>query len=423
MCRAAEEAGWTAGPLDAAGPADLADLLAWPGRTVVAVEYAETRPDLVTELLKRLLRRRGGPPCRVVLVVRQGGARQGLVDLFATGDARDEVAGLLRRAEFVGLGHGERELDRRDLFAAATPEFARLLDGAAPPVPDLRAEHFERPLFVLAAALLAVANPELDVAGLSAEQLMDEILDRHGAVYWERSDTRAGLALDPADRRTAVALAVLCGLHGDEDDERLVRLVPSPRDTLAERATSVVRWLRGLYGAQGTLEPDLLAEVLAARTITDAPELVGAALERWVRCAARPGPGRGEPGRRPLRTGASRGLGRPTSACSPWPGPPASTRPTPSSPIPPRKTRSRRRERINASTSPGSPPASTTVPRNRSSPTPWRPWRWAPPPRRRGRWPAAGRPAPPGNGRRSCAGSTTTQSPTPTSTPPASAPP
>jgi hypothetical protein len=281
ICRAAEAAGWTAGPIDAdvEGVEGLTELLTWPGRTMIAVDYAETRPELVTNLLRRLLRRRSAAPCRVVLVVRQGGSKQSLIDLFATGDARADLARLLRRAELVGLGHGQRELDRRELFATASAAFAAKLAGAPASAVNLYAEHFARPLFVLAAALLAVANPALDVAALSADELLGEILDQHEAQYWQRADDRWHLELHPDDRRMAVALAVLCGLSSDQDDERLVRLVPCLGDALAERVTKVVRWLRDLYGPHGRLEPDLLAEVLVARVIIASPVLIGAALD------------------------------------------------------------------------------------------------------------------------------------------------
>ena len=78
VCRAAQEAGWTAGHLVAdsgtdgsAGIDGLDDLLVWPGRLLVAVDYAETRPVQVTRLLTRLRRARisdaggaGGAPGR-----------------------------------------------------------------------------------------------------------------------------------------------------------------------------------------------------------------------------------------------------------------------------------------------------------------------------------------------------------------------
>ena len=95
-------------------------------RLLVTVDYAETRPELVAALLRRLRRRRVPAASRVVLVVRQRADRQALIDLFATGDAREEIAGLLRRAEWVGLGVGERELDHLALFHAATTAFTTL---------------------------------------------------------------------------------------------------------------------------------------------------------------------------------------------------------------------------------------------------------------------------------------------------------
>ena len=282
ICRAAEEAGWTAGPLDL--DPDAADgldaLLTWPGRTVLAIDYAETRPQVVTAVLKRLARRRGRTPCRVVLVIRQAAGPEMLAPLFATGDARDDIARLLRGADWYGLGRGERELDRHALFTAASTAFAEIFRRAAVRAPDLRAEHFERPLLVTAAALLAVANPDLDVAALSTEELLTEVLDQHEAVYWERTDARRKLDLDPEDRPVAVALGALCGLHDDAADTRLVGLIPSLSDASAARRTAVVRWLRELYGPHGVLEPDLLAEVLVARTLTTGAGLLDAVLDQ-----------------------------------------------------------------------------------------------------------------------------------------------
>jgi hypothetical protein len=289
LCRAAEQAGWVAGPLDTdpgnpaggAGEVGLSALAAWPGRLMVVVDYAETRPELVTGLLKRLLRRRDGSACRVVLVVRQGGSRAQITELFATGTARDDLVPLFRRAEFAGLGRGERELDRTTLFDTAAAAFGTRFGRPAPTGrPDLRGEVFERPLLVLAAALLIVSDPDVDVAGLDEVALLGEVLDRHEAVYWERTNQRRQLGLDPEDQKTAVALAVLGGLGTfTEDDQRLVRLVPSLSDASNERVTAVLRWLKALYGPHGSLEPDLLGEVHLARVITAAPALVASVLE------------------------------------------------------------------------------------------------------------------------------------------------
>lgn len=168
----------------------------------MAIDYAETRPELVAGLLSRLERRRDRPPARVVLVVRQAATRRRLEDLFATaGDARDELAVVLRRAEFARLDTDEHQhqLDRAELFERAVAAFANHLDtsGVAPSVPvsPLRAQHFERPLFVLAAALLVATEPETDIAALSADELIAEVLDRHEARYWQRWSNRVALGL------------------------------------------------------------------------------------------------------------------------------------------------------------------------------------------------------------------------------------
>jgi tetratricopeptide (TPR) repeat protein len=280
ICRHAEHAGWTAGPIDAdeAGVDGLNQLTTWPGRLLIAVDYAETRPDLVTALLRRLRRRRVPAACRVVLVVRQRADRQTLSDLIATGDAADDIAALMRRAEWVGLGVGEHELDRRALFDTALTAFTITRKDQPTASPDLYAQHFARPLFVLAAALLAARDPDLDVAGLSENQLLGQILDRHEARYWQRADTRLGLGLHPDDQRTAVALMATVGLWADTADTALVHLVPALADATAERVALVVRWLRSLYGTGGMLEPDLLGEVLVAHILTDQPDLAAAVL-------------------------------------------------------------------------------------------------------------------------------------------------
>jgi hypothetical protein len=279
ICRAAEDAGWTAGPIDAdeAGVEGLSELAAWPGRLLVVVDYAETRPGLVSALLRRLRRRSGPAVWRVVLVVRQRADRQTLIELVATGDAREEVARLLRRAEWVGLGVGQRELDRRVLFTTARSAFTHTTTG--PALPQLYAEHFARPLFVLAAALLQARDPGLNVGGLSEDDLLGEVLERHETRYWRRAANQLGLGLHPEDQRIAVALMATVGLWSDTEDAVLVRKVPALADASIERVMLVVRWLRSLYGEAGVLEPDLLGEVLAAGVFTANPALVAAALD------------------------------------------------------------------------------------------------------------------------------------------------
>lgn len=153
---------------------------------MIAVDYAETRPAQVHDLLDQLHRRRDRPPSRVVLAVRQIRARKELVDLFADGPAGDELGPVLRRADLVELDAGAFELDRQ----AVRPGQGRLRPAdAAPGVAGHRGSprpHFARPLFVLAAALLKAADPGLEVGALSEDDVFGEILDQHEAKYWDK---------------------------------------------------------------------------------------------------------------------------------------------------------------------------------------------------------------------------------------------
>lgn len=291
LCAAAEDAGWMAGLLGVeASEASLDAIAAWPGRLLVAIDYAETRPDVAVGLLLALRRHRRLSPARIVLVVRQVSARDELRRIFNP-HAVEELTDLLGAAEIVRLDDRARhELDRGELFETAVRAFA-LVRGVTPPArarpPSLRAEHFGRPLFVLVAALLAVHDPTLDVDALTIEALLGTLLDEHESAYWERWDTRLAVGLAPDDRRRAVALAALLGAGSEDEAITVVRLVPGLADASDERVRAVARWLSHLYGSGSlddrpaitALEPDLLTEVLAASALRARPALLGASLD------------------------------------------------------------------------------------------------------------------------------------------------
>jgi hypothetical protein len=100
-----------------------------------------------------------------------------------------------------------------ELFRRAARDFGAL-PGMPPPAaasaPRLRADHFDRPLYVLAAAYLRRASPATDVDALTETGLLRAILDEHEAHYWNQWDERRRLGLDPADQRAAVAVATPC---------------------------------------------------------------------------------------------------------------------------------------------------------------------------------------------------------------------
>jgi hypothetical protein len=294
VCRLADRAGWSGGLLGGVALIDrpgeaLEELAAWPGHLLVAVDYAETRPDLVAGLLLRLYHRTGGARVRVVLVVRQALTKRQLEDLFATGDAREELVGVLRRAELVRLDSDEHELDRAELFEQALAAFVGRVGAVRPTAstPRLRADHFGRPLMVLAAALLVAWTPGTDIGALSDDELAAEVLNRHEAQYWDHWNRHLGVGLDRGDQRRLVAVATLLGAVTEDEASTVVRLVPGFRATGDERVRAIARWLSRLYGsgrldtrpAIAPLEPDFLAEVLVATELTALPELIGDAFD------------------------------------------------------------------------------------------------------------------------------------------------
>jgi hypothetical protein len=282
MCLAAERAGWTVGFLGLADDSQLrrvAALGGWPGRLLVAVDYAETRPGVAAELLTSLHRRPHALASRVILVTRQVSTKAALREVFATGDAKLELAGLIQAADIVRLDRDVGEIDRLSLFDAAVTAFsAQLGYESRPPVrPKLDAGHFARPLYVLAAALLLTEDSGFDVDDLAADDILAAVLDRHEAEYWDRWNRRLGLGLSRPDQRRAVAWAALLGAEHEAEALALVRQLPGFADSPGERVRDVARWLACLYGtgrldarpAVVPLEPDLLAEALIARELGD----------------------------------------------------------------------------------------------------------------------------------------------------------
>ena len=290
-CIAAEQAGWTAGLLDGDAARDYPDRISqlseWPGRLFVAIDYAETRPEVARELLRELQRRPRRPPARVVLVCRQALERRELEALFGGGTATEELGALLAHAEPFRLP--AEDLDRHTLFSSAARAFAEHLSNgtAVSTRASLRAEHYARPLFVSGAALLACQDPDVDIDGLDEEQLMLELIDRHETRYWQQTADGRQLVLDPDLQRSAIAVATLVGAHDEREALALVNIVPGLADATDERKRAIGTWLSSLYGpgdlsaspAIVALDPDPLAEALIARELRARPELIATVLD------------------------------------------------------------------------------------------------------------------------------------------------
>jgi hypothetical protein len=286
----AERAGWTAGLLSARTDASeaIGRLLEWRGRLLVTIDYAETRPDVVGKLLEGLARRDSGAPVRVLLVCRQLRSRQEWQEAFASGEGREEIAAVLQEAEPVPLD--TEPIDRSLLFETGLGAIANRL-GREPttPTPSLDASHFERPLFVLAAALLCAEDPRIEIDSLGRDELILELIDRHESRYWQRWNRSLDTGLDSSLHARSVSVAALLGAEREPEALAVAGLIPGfGGDASEERHRQVARWLAHLYGdgrldrppAISEIEPDILAEALVARECSANPGLLGTMLDR-----------------------------------------------------------------------------------------------------------------------------------------------
>ena len=288
-CTEAEARGWTAGLLPPdPGEGELEALAEWPGRLLITVDYAETRPGLAGRLVEKLARHAPRPPARILLLVRRRASRADLLAMFNE-EQEEHLAALLRQAPLSRLDEAATEIDRLALFDRAISDFSTLLGAppAQPSRPRLRAAHFDRPLYVLTAALLKQASPGTDVDKLSEADLLRTLLSEHEARYWDRWDKRRQLALDPADQRAAVAIATLLTADTDTDALTVARLIPHHAEEPQSRLIAIARWLAQLYPPAATrpgqlviapLEPDRLGEVLVGDLLRRHPGLLAAAI-------------------------------------------------------------------------------------------------------------------------------------------------
>ncbi len=288
-CLEAEARGWTAGLLPPdAGDTQIQALADWPGRLLVAMDYAETSPALIGRLVEELAARSPRPVVRILLLVRRQASKADLITLF--NERQEEYLGsLLRRASVSRLDDADSEVDRLELFGQGMADFGTL--AGLPPGPmrpvRLRADHFARPLYVLTAAYLARMSPDADVDAMGETGLLRELLSGHEARYWASWDERRKLGLDPEDRRAAVAMAILLTAHGDDEALAVARLVPHYGHEPEPRLMEIARWLAQLYppaanGGQlvlSPLEPDRLGEVLVGDVLREHTGLLAAACD------------------------------------------------------------------------------------------------------------------------------------------------
>ena len=270
LCQKRLELGWHAGFLDTdLEPHKLGgiwqELRKLNKPLLIVLDYAETRQTALLALLKAALQHSGEHPLRMLLLARDAG------------EWWDNLPSKDRQCEALLSGHATSgpfrlpplyaaEPDRRVAYSKALDAFARALGVNAPDiVPDLIGEHFERPLYVQMAALLALYGERTTTA-----QGLTKALLNHERRYWR--GLLAQFNWREPERRAEQLLA-LTTLAGGFAMPRAAEPYWSQAkgDVLSPADFSTLfRALATLYpGTQGlqALRPDLLGEALVAQAL------------------------------------------------------------------------------------------------------------------------------------------------------------
>ncbi|MGW1998191.1 tetratricopeptide repeat protein [Embleya sp. NPDC001921] len=264
---------------------------------LVVVDYAETRPRVLRDLVTALHHSRHR--VRILLLARSDGpwrtgpsnAQAAVRDLLDAEPAV-ELAPLLPHRGVAEPPGGQTHtgwVDRGAAFRAAARGLAELLPllptvpahdwaalaAALHPPGDLDHPRYANALTLQLAALVALLQHGPSPADTAPGTAPEEILLRHEARFWE--DTAKASAVKLGNLPTfvlgaAVATAALCGAADQDEAAAVLRALP--HRLKAGRALRAAAWVKGLYPAEpgrywGTLQPDRIAEFHASRALAD----------------------------------------------------------------------------------------------------------------------------------------------------------
>jgi len=283
LCRQRLELGWHAGFLNAYFE-DRDLVTAWQAKRnlnhpqLIVIDYAETRQTTLLSLINAIMNDRGVQPVRILLLARGGGEWW---DNLPSRDSNCEplLCGYATTGPFCLPALHPTERDRRDAYQLALLTFAQALGVVAPDVvPSLEGEHFERPLFLQMAALLALYGER----PTTAEGLTRALLN-HERRYWRRLLARFKGAIPERYVQQLLTLSTLTGgLATPKVALSLLRTasVNPLRDAVfSELFYALMPLYPGKQGLQA-VRPDLLGEALVAHALLcpEAADLLDAVL-------------------------------------------------------------------------------------------------------------------------------------------------
>jgi tetratricopeptide (TPR) repeat protein len=285
LAQVLETEGWMTGGLapqvDPSSILDHLDGLQAP--LLVVVDYAETRPEQVKDLIAAAHGGTGDCVVRILLLARTEDEWWQQAVSEVPRDLREVmVAAQIQTVPLLTLD------EREAIFSNAVQGLAGRVQGTLPDevrVPDLSHQRFGSPLQVALEALALLLESDVHNRSTNAEYL---VLD-HERPYWSAVAAEHRLALEPQDQLISVAAAALCGAANRAEALALLRRLDGLGDDSDDghrRRVRTVRWLHDLYTASvpepgqgprsywGTLQPDLIAEHLIAAVVQENPEFL-----------------------------------------------------------------------------------------------------------------------------------------------------
>ena len=270
-CRQRIDEGWHAGLLDS----DLTDKELSSGwqtlkdqnkPMLIVIDYAETRQNHVLTLIKAMIEKPSAMPVRVLLVARDAG------EWWDTLVARDAVCETLlcsyaTSGPYVLSPLYQDKPQRQIAYQQALTAFSKALNVTAPNfTPDLGASHFDHPLYLQMAALLALHGEQAHTAKGLTKALLN-----HERRYWQNLFADSALANPVQLAQQLLTLATLAG--GYTTAKEAFRNWLSTYENLVTEAefNQLFDNLAPLYpGKQGmqAIRPDLLGEALIADSLS-----------------------------------------------------------------------------------------------------------------------------------------------------------
>ena len=258
---------------------------------LVIIDYAETRPTQVAQVVLAALAEPGNIPIRILLLARSAGDWW---TRLRTQSAELEMALTCVAIRQLPVLESTPE-GRSEAFGDAITDYDAALTDLG--WPHLAPGEVPRPTFADHRLGSALQLQMAALAGLlgktHADERPEDAILRHETRYWMRAASQHGISLHEDTLRTAVTAVTLCGSATESEGTGLLTRVPGLRDQTEDVLLRTSRWLRDLYppfsasaGGHlqssgqprywGALQPDLLAEDLVARVASQQPRfLVG----------------------------------------------------------------------------------------------------------------------------------------------------